>query len=368
MWRWTRSRHRLVAVDRFGEQQRHLVTPHVGPPRLASFVEHVAELASAPVQPHLRGGDRDPELLGDRLVRQVVDVLQHHHAARSSVGELVERVGDFARGRLGRRRRSRADARGAASTGSTISSKRVGLLAAAALRTWVAGGVRGDAVQPGGERGVAPELAEAPPGSEIRLLHHVPCVLLVAGEAQGQRVGVDVGSPHELVERRPVAIPGRGDDSAQLVVPTSVFVFIHETRPQPAGLPPSRPIGRAEIGPGQALEGAPEGRASRRGAALERPGCRGAQRVSLWRCVLAVPAAVLLHLDALAVVDLVLDRDVVPPLAVFAGEGDLDPLVALAIAQAPSLLLDDLDDAAGADGAATLTDGEPDPFFHRDRA
>ena len=30
-------------------------------------------------------------------------------------------------------------------------------------------------------------------------------------------------------------------------------------------------------------------------------------------------------------------------------------------------LLEDLDDAAGADGAATLTDREPQTFFHRDR-
>jgi hypothetical protein len=40
-----------------------------------------------------------------------------------------------------------------------------------------------------------------------------------------------------------------------------------------------------------------------------------------------VPAAELLHLDALAVVDPRLHRDVVPALALFAGQGDLDPLV-----------------------------------------
>src|SRR5438477_5244694 len=45
--------------------------------------------------------------------------------------------------------------------------------------------------------------------------------------------------------------------------------------------------------------------------------------------VLAVPAAVLLHLDALAVVLLVLHRDVVAALAGLACERDLDPLVAL---------------------------------------
>src|SRR5690349_4050640 len=43
----------------------------------------------------------------------------------------------------------------------------------------------------------------------------------------------------------------------------------------------------------------------------------------------AVPAAVLLHLDPLAVVDLGFDRDVVAPLALFAGQRDLDSLVIL---------------------------------------
>src|SRR4026208_1450780 len=51
--------------------------------------------------------------------------------------------------------------------------------------------------------------------------------------------------------------------------------------------------------------------------------------------VLAVPAAVLLHLDALAVVDLALHRDVVPPLADLTSQRDLDPLL---IRHVPNLL------------------------------
>jgi hypothetical protein len=43
--------------------------------------------------------------------------------------------------------------------------------------------------------------------------------------------------------------------------------------------------------------------------------------------VTPVETTVLLHLDPLAVVDPVLHRDVVPPLAVLAREGDLYPLV-----------------------------------------
>mgnify|MGYP006949112520 CR=1 FL=1 len=42
--------------------------------------------------------------------------------------------------------------------------------------------------------------------------------------------------------------------------------------------------------------------------------------------VLAIEPAVLLHLDALTVVDLVLHRDVVTPLALLAREGHLDAL------------------------------------------
>ena len=43
--------------------------------------------------------------------------------------------------------------------------------------------------------------------------------------------------------------------------------------------------------------------------------------------MLVVPATELLHLDAFAVVDTRLHRDVVPALAIFAGQGDLEPLV-----------------------------------------
>src|SRR4051812_46700771 len=82
--------------------------------------------------------------------------------------------------------------------------------------------------------------------------------------------------------------------------------------------------------------------------------------------VTAVPAAVLLHLDPLAVVHLALDRDVVPPLALLAGEGHFHALLVLRHDGSLRLLLD-LDDAAGADGAATFADGEAQTLVHRDR-
>src|SRR5690606_4431451 len=90
--------------------------------------------------------------------------------------------------------------------------------------------------------------------------------------------------------------------------------------------------------------------------------------------VAPVVAAVLLHLESLAIVDLRLHRDVVAPLALGALEGDLHPLVGLGHEKLPSwwiaygsALLEDLGDAAGAHGAATLTDREPQTLVHRDR-
>src|SRR5204863_3036648 len=58
-----------------------------------------------------------------------------------------------------------------------------------------------------------------------------------------------------------------------------------------------------------------------------RPGARSA-RLLVDRVAL-VPAAVLLHLDALAVVHLALDRDVVPPLALLASKRHLHTLLTL---------------------------------------
>ena len=53
--------------------------------------------------------------------------------------------------------------------------------------------------------------------------------------------------------------------------------------------------------------------------------------------VLAVVAAVLVHLEALTVVDLGLHRDVVAPFALGAFEGDLHPLFALGHRRSPCL-------------------------------
>jgi hypothetical protein len=78
------------------------------------------------------------------------------------------------------------------------------------------GGVGRDAVHPRRELGVPSELSDALPGSEIRLLHHVSRVLLVGRQPHGERVGVDVGAAHQLVERGPVAAASRVDQPVYL--------------------------------------------------------------------------------------------------------------------------------------------------------
>src|SRR2546425_10412080 len=76
--------------------------------------------------------------------------------------------------------------------------------------------------------------------------------------------------------------------------------------------------------------------------------------------VLAAEWTELLELHTIRMEPLVLRRDVVPPLAVVARQGDLVPHDSLL------RLLDDLGNDAGADRAPALADREPQPVFHRD--
>src|SRR5205085_9262129 len=79
----------------------------------------------------------------------------------------------------------------------------------------------------------------------------------------------------------------------------------------------------------------------------------------------AAPAAVLLHLHPPLLLLAVLGRDVVPPLALGTGEDDVGTLVGGCHWFSRSLLVD-LDDPPGADGPATLTDGEAEALLHGD--
>ena len=161
------------------------------------------------MQPHLGRGDRDVELGGDVLVRESVDVLQQDDVAELD-RQGLDRVA---------RRRSSASADSAAgpgsdssrsSIGSHVVVERLGPLAAALPGV---GGrrVRGDPVHPRRELRFAAEAPDPSPGSEIGVLGHVPCVLLVTGEPTGQGERVDVGLAHQLVECFPIALLGGPD-------------------------------------------------------------------------------------------------------------------------------------------------------------
>src|SRR3954464_1826103 len=99
MWRCTDSSTAAplsTASGRMRATSSHctVVPPRVG---LRLVVEHVAQALAPPVQAPLPGGDRDVELLGDLLVRQAVDVLEHHEHPQLR-GEQLDRAGEAREG------------------------------------------------------------------------------------------------------------------------------------------------------------------------------------------------------------------------------------------------------------------------------
>ena len=149
----------------------------VAGPHTASAVLHVTpgeqvlpELLACPVEAHLGRRLGDPELGGDGLVGQVVDVSQHHHLAELG-GKCLEGVGE-----PGAQRRGVGLLLGV--VGGPFVDHGVGveeLLVAvlAALAQLGGRAVRGDPVHPRGELRVAAEALQATEGSEVGLLHHV---------------------------------------------------------------------------------------------------------------------------------------------------------------------------------------------------
>src|SRR5215213_11238846 len=105
MWRCTdmsTGAPRSTASGRMRATSSHrtVVPPGLG---LRLVVEEVAQTLAAAVQAHLRRRHRDAELLGDLLVRQPVDVLQHHEYPQLR-RQVLERAGEAGEGRrlLGR--------------------------------------------------------------------------------------------------------------------------------------------------------------------------------------------------------------------------------------------------------------------------
>ena len=171
-----------------------------------------------------RRGHRDSELVGDLFVRQAVHVFEHDEHAQLG-GQLLERPGELRQQRL-RLCRFLGLGVGMQLDHVVDGVERFGAIALPTLHGAVRG-IRGDPVHPRGELRVAAEAVQALPGSEICLLHHVACVLLVGREAQCERVGVDVGAAHQFVERRPIPTLGGEDQPVQLGELPRQFVGRH---------------------------------------------------------------------------------------------------------------------------------------------
>ena len=61
------------------------------------------------------------------------------------------------------------------------------------------------------------ELAQRAEGAQIGLLQHVTGVVLVAHQAQRQGVAVRRGGAHQVLEGRPVPVPGELDEGGEVV-------------------------------------------------------------------------------------------------------------------------------------------------------
>ena len=160
------------------------------------------------MQPNLRCGDGDAELLGDRVVGELVDVSQHHDGAQLG-WELIEcdqqAVAQLARV-CGERRVAVVVLVGDGAVGAEL----VVTVSSAPARLGHRS-VRSDAVHPGGELGVASERVEAAVGPEVGLLRDVAGVFGAAGQPQRQGVGVAVRGFDQPGERGVVTVPGGCD-------------------------------------------------------------------------------------------------------------------------------------------------------------
>ena len=208
----------------------------------------------------LRRGHRDSELLGDLLVGQAVHVLEHHEHPQLG-RQLLERARELGqqRRRLGRFLGLGVDAGlDRVVDGVERVGRDCGVDASPSVYAAFAVIRYSHVVNCASPR----KRLEALPGSEVGLLHHVACVLLVGRESQRERVGVDVGPAHQFVERRSIPIAWRRGPAgrARRAPCGSSFVVISDSRGR-RGVTDQYPGGQADR--------APDGGAD--------------QRVSLWR-------------------------------------------------------------------------------------
>src|SRR2546423_1057837 len=230
--------------------------------------QHVPQPLAGSVQTNLGRRHRDPELLGDGLMGEVVDVLQDHDGPQLG-RELGHGLGEplMERRRLG-------DGLGVGERTvvydfRALVVERVGPVAAAPLGHR-GRGVGRDAVEPRGELRVATELPYGLPGAEVSLLHHVACILLVTGEPEGQRVRGDVRLADQLLERLLVTVAGGGDQLVLGQRATPVFSIPvglrdggqrYATIPRPSVIP-ARPGTRFSAFRGEGCAACPSGSTS----------------------------------------------------------------------------------------------------------
>src|SRR5690348_16856591 len=99
MCRWTDSSTAAPLSTASGRIRATSSHRMVAPRGLARglLVEQVAEALAAAMESHLRRRDRDAELLGDLLVAQAVDVLQHDEHPQLG-REVLHRTGEAGEG------------------------------------------------------------------------------------------------------------------------------------------------------------------------------------------------------------------------------------------------------------------------------
>jgi len=166
------------------------------------------------VKAHFRGRLADTELSRDRLVRQVVHVPEndhHPHLARQVLERADEQLPVV----------NGSCSRFGVALGPHLENLELvvelEVRGSSAFGNQRRGAVHGDAMQPSAERGVAAELAQRAERSQVGLLEHVARIVLVADEAEGQRVALGRRGTHELLERCPITIARKRDLCGEVV-------------------------------------------------------------------------------------------------------------------------------------------------------
>ncbi len=175
----------------------------------------VAKSGSSPMETYFCCGLGDVELLGDLAMRQAMDIAKHHHVAES-LGKIVQRLAKSSANRAVLELELGVGI--FAMVGEV--NHRVDVVVAVTLASPHERrcAVRGYAMQPCRETGIATKLAQAAKGSDIGVLDHVVGVVFVAGQAKRQRVHPLIGGFDEFVECRPIAGFGPGDEWLEFVV------------------------------------------------------------------------------------------------------------------------------------------------------